>query len=268
MSSTSEPGPPCFVVSAGRSGSMMLARVLALHPDVGAFHEPRPWLNAEAYLKWRGRRSSKDIHAVLRKKRDDLIEQVEANRLTYVESSHFLSHLIPELAERYDARFVHLFRSGRDFVRSGLDRNWYRRKTFRARIDTWLRRTTGLEVGNSFCDHRLAPPRLGSRLARIAWLWAEINGCILQGFERLPAARTMAVRLEDFGRSSLLELLAFLSVEAENSVVDEMLRLAAREPNRTKDPSAPPPEEWSEEAEEAFRRLAGPMMAKLGYAID
>lgn len=103
----------------------MLARVLALHPELGAFHEPKPWLNTEGYLRWSGRKDSEYVHFRLGQKRDDLIEQVDANGLRYIESSHFISHFIPDLRDRYDARFIHLYRDGRDFLRSGLERDWY-----------------------------------------------------------------------------------------------------------------------------------------------
>jgi hypothetical protein len=149
---------PCFIVSTGRCGSKMLARVLALHPQIGAFHEPKPWLNTEAYLRWSGRRNSHYAHARLQLKRDDLIRQVEANDLQYVESSHFLSQLIPELRARYNARFIHLYRDGRDFVRSGLERPWYQRRGRLEWLRTFLRRAPGLDIGNSFIDHRLDPP--------------------------------------------------------------------------------------------------------------
>ena len=56
-----EPKPPTFVVSAGRSGSMMLAKVLGLHPEICFFHEPLPQLNTEAYAKWNGRITNERI---------------------------------------------------------------------------------------------------------------------------------------------------------------------------------------------------------------
>ena len=50
-----EPKPTIFVLSTGRSGSMMLAKVLGLHSEICSFHEPLPQLNTEAYAKWNGR---------------------------------------------------------------------------------------------------------------------------------------------------------------------------------------------------------------------
>lgn len=256
---------PSFVVSTGRCGSKMLARVLALHPEIRACHEPRPWLNTEAYLRWSGRKDSEYAHARLGQKRDDLVRQIDANGLHYVESSHFLSHLIPELRDRYDARFVHLYRDGRDFVRSGLEREWYRGG---ALAPVWgaVRRTTGLEVGDSFVDHRLdPPPRYDSRFERIAWLWAEINGEILDHLESVPDEDRTELRLEAFGADTIRELLGWLGHPAEDRLVGEMAMMGAKKPNRTEDREIPPPEEWTEARTRGFYEIAGDMMHRLGY---
>lgn len=256
---------PCFIVSTGRCGSKMLARVLALHPEIGAFHEPKPWLNTEAYLRWSGRKSSGYADARLEQKRDDLIEQVDANGLWYIESSHFLSHLIPELRDRYSARFVHLYRDGRDFVRSGMQRAWYCGRTL-APVRSAIRRMTGLEVGNSFVDHRLDPPsRYDSRFERIAWLWAEINSEILDHLEGVPDEDWREVRLEAFGEDTIRGLLRWLGHPAEDRLVDEMREMGTEKPNRTEDRQVSPPEEWSGVRTNRFRTIAGDMMRRLGY---
>lgn len=210
-----DPSPdlrPCFIVSTGRCGSKMLARVLALHPQLGAFHEPKPWLNTEAYLRWSGRKDPEYAHARLEQKRDDLIEQVDANGLRYIESSHFLSHVIPDLRDRYDARFIHLYRDGRDFVRSGLERDWYPVGAF-ARTRGTIRRMTGLKVGDSFADHRLDPPSSearskrprgsGGRLtARSCGTWSASRTRITRRFGLRPSEWTPSGRC--FSSSNIL----------------------------------------------------------------
>lgn len=258
---------PCFVVSTGRCGSQMIARVLDLHPEIGAFHEPRPLLNTTGYLRWSGHRGADYVQSRLGRKRDRLLRDLDADGLMYLESSHFLSHLVPELRKRYDARFVHLYRDGRDFARSGLERGWYEAGGVLHRVVTWIRRATGLQVGDSYTDHRLDPPRsLDGRLERVAWLWAEVNGVILAQLRRLPSEDVISVRLEDFGAEMIRRLLAFLGRDAPAWLVAEMEALAAIRPNRTEDRRVPPPEKWSEEQVQRFWRVAGEMMERLGYS--
>ena len=263
---------PVFIVSTGRAGSNMFARALARHAKLFAVHEPVPHLNAEAYARWRGTHSREHILLRLKAKRSNLIEQAGWNGLLYVESSHYCSHLIRELHELYGARFIYLYRDGRDFVRSGLERDrWYGdaplgRKQVREWAKRWLRHRYLLDIGFSCDDHKLKPPRsLRSRMEKITWLWVEVNRTILESFEDLPATVTMAVRLEDFGRDVLRDILAFLGVEAALAVVDDMLIVGEKKPNRTKNRSIPVFEKWSQQETEQFFDLAGPMLSRLGY---
>jgi len=163
--------PPVFVVSTGRVGSTMLAQALAIHPDLLTFHEPQPHLNVEAFRAWEDSISTDRLHERIEEKRSSFVEQAGWNRCTYVESSHYGAHLVQELHELYGARFVHLHRDGRAFVRSGLERDWWYPESYgdvfhRSTLGgMWehevlrrLRRRGLLDVGFSWNDHRLNPP--------------------------------------------------------------------------------------------------------------
>lgn len=257
-----------FIVSTGRSGSKMLARVLALHPELCSLHEPPPLLNTEAYLRWAGRKGSDWISHRLTSRRDRLISEVSANGFLYVESSHFLSHLIPDLLERYDSRFVHLHRDGRHFVQSGLLREWYNEGNWKVRLKDALRRRTGIDIGNNYRDHRLPPPKhIRTRFDAITWLWAEVNSQILLHFEAIPEERKMSMKLEHIGEETLQSLMGFIGVSAHPETVRRMSRLAASRPNRTLHP-VEPPEAWDEFKCSRFHDIAGGVMTALGYRSE
>lgn len=244
----------------------MIATVLDLHPDIAAHHEPKPRLNTEAYLRWSGEKSSGYVHGRLARKRDDLIMDTDDRGRIYVESSHFLSHLIPELRERYGARFVHLYRDGRHFVRSGLERLWYKDAGVKRTLSTWLRRRTGLPFGIASRDHRLdPPPEMATRFEKTAWLWTEINRVILDALDDVPDVDMMAVKLEAFGPDAIRQLQTFLGLDADSDLLGQMRERARRRPNRTEDRVVPPPEEWEPSAVERFWGIAGKMMKELGY---
>lgn len=243
----------------------MLAKVLGLHPEVLALHEPQPLLNKEAFFAWSGSRDSVEISQRVSGKRSPLIAQVvEDNHLFYVESSNFLSHLIPELDELFEPNFIHLYRNGRDFVLSGLSRTWYQPVDASTRIATYLRRNFALDVGNSFIDHRLKPPKdCGSRLQKCAWLWAEINRVILNELATIPEDRRFELRLEDFGEDVLREVLGFIGVDASSNLLREMLTIASERPNAT--PQSRVRTTWGEVEEQSFDAIAGSVMHQLGY---
>jgi hypothetical protein len=260
---------PVFVVSTGRAGSKMLSDVLALHPAACAFHEPLPQLNAEAFAKWRGRTRNDRIEARVAMKRRRVIEQISGNGVLYVESSHFCSHLIPELDRLFAPRFVHLIRNGRDVVKSGLRLGWYAAgevEASRQRVATLMRRSLLIDLGTPGIDHRLTPPRpFQHRLDKIAWLWSEINGVILRDLEEIDHERKHVLKIEDFGPDTMAGLLSFLGFEAPTDLLDRMMEVADHKPNRSpiSDLAA---EDWDAEQERRFLRIAGPMMERLGYS--
>lgn len=249
----------------------MLARVLATHPRLLALHEPAPYLNAEAFAHWAGTHSEQRVRRRVRWKRSRRIAAAGRNGLLYVESSHFMSHLIPQLRALFGARFVHLHRNGRAFVRSGSARScWYPaepkggiRERLKSRVRRFFRRRYLVNVGSSWEDHRLIPPsHLQSRHARICWLWAEINRVILRDLEPLPASDTFTLPVEDLAEGSLDRLLKFIGVDAGASLLRRMMAIAERRPNKSDQNRT---DEWSEWEHAEFEAIAGSMMNRLGY---
>ena len=262
--------PPIFVVSTGRSGSMMLARVLAQLDGVLALHEPKPHLTTEGYLHWKGRLTNEEAKKRIRAKRTSLIEQVASNGISYLESSHYCSHFIPELHEMYNARFVHLYRDGRAFVRSGLARDtWYGDETIGDQIKTWLRRSTIKPIGRHWIDHRLEPPKsLKTRVEKLSWLWVEINEIILQNLQQLPVNQYFSLRLEDVDTQNIKSLCSFLGFDGvKDETINQMLHVASQRPNNSKSRNREKPP-WTEENEQQFSRIAIATMKKLGYPTE
>jgi hypothetical protein len=261
---------PVFVVSTGRSGSQMIAQVLGQHPMICALHEPRPLLNTLAYAKWRGLKDDNKIRANLQTSRADLIQQVKTNHFLYVESSHFLSHLIPELYELFGGKFVHLHRNGVDFVKSGLRRTWYRRPSAQEAVKTLIRRRLILELGDTYRDHRLTPPlRYRSRIAKITWLWVEINTVILEAMEGLPSDRKLSLSLESVSEETIGSLLEFVEAPIDHREMAGIMGVVNSRPNRTtRTAAAPYSEEWSRDDYDTFFDIASTMMRKLNYSTE
>ena len=278
---TTDNSRPVFIVSTGRAGSMMMAKVLAMHQDLLVLHEPLPHLNVEAFSHWKGRHQVQRLRKRVKRKRSSLIAQSDWNRCTYVESSHYSAHLIRDLHNLFDARFIHLYRDGRSFVRSGLERGWWYPESYgdvfkrsplggfweREILDR-ARRMLLLDVGFSWSDHRLDPPsRFGGRLEKISWLWAEINRSILNQLADFPDEMYTSLALEEFSEETLESVLDFVGVRTKSSVLHQMMRTARKRPNQTKKQTVPNFDSWSEEDKSTFREIAGPMMRQLGYTL-
>ena len=257
-----EQKPPIFVVSTGRSGSMMLAKVLGLHPEICSFHEPLPQLNTEAYAKWNGRITNERIEKNINRKRKNLIIQIQRNGYNYLESSHFCSHLIPLLVKLFNAKIIHIYRNGYDFVNSGLNRSWYNESGTLQKSLTIIRRLTLWNVGYQILDHRLNPPKkLNSKVEKISWLWSEINRIIIRDLNEIPSDQKLSIKLEEFDESLLKSLSKFINVEFTCDMVERMIYLSKTKPNKTNKKRVL----MNEKEKENFQKIAAPMLKTLGY---
>jgi hypothetical protein len=257
---------PVFVVSSGRVGSMMVARLLEGLPGVAAHHEPRPFLLDLNYRAWRGTLDPEEALRALHARRDAMIEDARRKDLVYFESSHQLTFLVPAIAQAFRPRFVHLIRDGRPFVRSGLARGWFiLPKPARLGMLAVARASTA--VGYPVWEyemHRLWPPRSArSRVARVSWLWAQYNLAIDRGM-RESGAESIRMRLEDFEtapEAAIDRLLTFVGLAPGDRLPELAERCRAR-PNKTERPLD---ERWTDEDEADYQRWAGPAARYFGY---
>jgi hypothetical protein len=129
-----------------------------------------------------------------------------------------------------------------------------------------LRRSFLLDIGHVMDDHRLDPPStLNTRLEKISWLWAKINRSILRQLDSLPSSAYTSIALEDFSPLLVRDLLRFIGVDSDSNLINDMTNMWQRRPNRTKSRSIPPFDEWPDEDQTTFWRIAGDMMDRLGY---
>lgn len=262
---------PIFILSTGRAGSKMLAKTLALHPKLFCLHEPQPHLNPEAYTAWKNTKTEIEINESIKTKRDRLVSQTEDNQLIYCESSLYCSYLIPFLIDLYNPRFLFLYRDGRDFTRSALNKNWYKRDQNTSFIlkyaRQFLRRYFLKDLRGTWDDPKLDPPaQYKSRIEKIAWLWVEVNSMILKDLTRFEADY-YPIKLEEFDKSKIKEILHFLGLDFSSSLLNSMINVSNNKPNKSKNKVHPPFSEWSGLEKKKFTIITSDMMSRLEYNL-
>lgn len=262
---------PFFIVSSGRSGTAMLHKLFSGIDDVEMHHEYAVQITQPLAI-----RRYLDLVDVAETRR--VLAETHGASIRYSEkaywgdSSNKLSWLIPDLATLFpDARFVHLVRDGRKVAGSYLRKLgaecYDDRSTaiFQAFYDDPARHPTPpLEKKYWWPVPRKGSPdaqsfRLFDQFERISWHWAEINRVILDSLGKLPAHRKLFVRLEDLRSSpeTLKELLHFLNLGYR----DAHFALFQRPHNVNR----PEDIQLNDRERDAFDRIAGTMMARLGY---
>lgn len=163
---------PCiFTLSTGRAGTRTLAALLSLSNDTHSYHEPKPLLYGLSQLSYLYDNKScsqscfdfkKEAFLLARKSRLDCALSC---RKGYVETSPQVTFIAPIIHSVIpEAKFVHVIRDPRNFVRSGMRRRWY--------------------VDHPMDDTRVKPPSNSklndewqnwSPYRKIIWLWQETN---------------------------------------------------------------------------------------------
>jgi hypothetical protein len=263
---------PFFVVSSGRSGTAMLHKALSASAGVEMHHEYMVHIvQPLAVRRYMGLADRDEVLRALAACHGAAVHYSEA--AYWGDSSNKLSWLIPELAALLpEAKFVHLVRDGRKVAGSyfhKLGAECYDDRStsiLRAHVENpdanqapppekkywWPLPLAGDPIAKDFARF--------DQFARIAWHWAEINRVILQALAALPPERSHFVRLEELraAPASARSLYKFLSLPYR----DEHFALFARPHNINR-----PEDRLLTEIQRAqFDRIAGAMMAQLGYA--
>lgn len=262
---------PFFIVSSGRSGTAMLHKLLSGIDEVEMHHEYAVQITQPlAIRRYLGLTSEAETRHILAETHGAAIRYSE--KAYWGDSSNKLSWLIPDLAAQFpEAKFIHLVRDGRKVAGS------YFHKLGAECYDD-----RSSQVFQAFYDdpatHPAPPPekkywwpvprrgsadaqtfRLFDQFERISWHWTEINKVILDSLENLPRHRKLFVRLEDLRSSpeTLKGLLHFLNLGYR----DAHFALFQRPHNVNKPQDTP----LTGRERDAFDRIAGTMMSRLGY---
>jgi hypothetical protein len=264
------PAQPFFIVSSGRSGTAMLHKALSAEPGVEMHHEYMVHhIQPLAVKRYLGLIDTTEASRVLAETYGAAIRYSEAS--LWGDSSNKASWLIPELAALFpDAKFVHLIRDGRKVASS------YFHKLADECYDD--RSTAILQA--YYDGKQPAPPpekkywwpvprrddlmslpfRNYQQFQRIGWHWAEVNTLIAKEISKLPAVRTLFVRLEDLCAqpSSVRTLYDFLNLRYR----DEHFAAFARPHNVNR------PEDNLLDAQQLaqFEVIASDVMQRFGYA--
>ena len=216
--------PPVFVLSTGRCGTLTLAHLFKLAPDVRAFHEPLPdlcFLNNWLYQQPVD--DSEIVFLALHFARGFLWDPLSLADKRYVETSNQTTFLAPWLHQLMpQARFLHLVRSPRPFARSATRRGWYT-------VPTATKRKISPRPG--------APAAAGwdarDAFSKNVWYWNEVNRFACDFLNALPPGQGIRLHAEDIfsGQPKALRQLYAL-VDSEPPPLRRIQRVLASKHNQ------------------------------------
>jgi hypothetical protein len=241
---------PYFVLSTGRCGTEWLTELLRLSRYAHVNHRDHPELIRHSRMAYEQYAATPRVFVeIIRATRDEFIAEAYRRGQVYVETNNRITFFAYAIRQAYPkARFIHLVRHPGDFVRSGLNRKWYRGQRH--------------DIG------RIVKPdpawQTMSDVEKIAWLWNQTNHYIEGFLAELPRQDTMQVKAEAmFSDPAVgMDLLRFIGVSDISPKT--VRRMLSRRINRQRQWAVDPYREWPEEHKAQIRREAV-LAGRYGY---
>lgn len=245
---------PCFVLSTGRAGTLLLTQLLQVSPHIRVAHQPQPELIRASKIAYEQIANSPKIFLeTFKSAREELVLEATSREQQYIETNNRITFFAPIIRDVFpNAVFIHLVRHPGSFVRSGIRRNWYSDQHAHdiGRISP--------QVG----EMKDRWPKL-SQIEKIGWLWNETNQFIENVREQIPTSHFLFVKAELlFKDISITEkIYEFLEIDCP---MRARLQKNLKPVNVQKKGEYPPYREWPEKDREMLKGVA-PLMEKYGY---
>jgi hypothetical protein len=253
---------PIFVLSTGRVGSKTLAALASLSAHIRALHEPSPrlyHLSQLAYTDYDPHANHRLFKEAFLTSRRELLSASASRRKTYMETSPqvtFLAAIIQDAVA--GAKFIHLIRDPKAFVRSGMRRRWY---SGHAMDDLRIRPLAG-----AYGHRRWST---WSAFEKNAWVWAETNRWIGAFMANLPLENRLLLKSEDlFGANvgALDDFYRFIGVKTPpDGLINTILK---QKLNAQRSGQFPDPAGWTDQMLAELQSIAGPIMAEFDYELE
>ena len=244
-----------FVLSSGRCGTLTLANMLNTADNARVWHHPKPYLIKETLLAYWGKLNKS---RTFWKARSSVVQSCWADGLIHGEADHNMTPFCDMLAgELPMAKFLVLVRDPREFIRSGMRRNYYRGH------DWDVGRLRPEEHSPDYPSWIAMEP-----FAKICWLWAQTYTYIQQTVELIPDGRVLLIRFEDLVSSTEKAREIFDFLELKGFSAQRIKELLVLRLNEQKGIDFPKFKDWPDAWNQILRRHCGAVAGTYGYALD
>jgi hypothetical protein len=244
-----------FVLSSGRCGTMTLAHILDTAPNANVWHHPQPDPIKEALLAWW---MDIDRRRCFWKSRASVINNSWAMGQIHGETDLLMTPFCDVIAEEIpDAKFIVLVRDPRDFVRSGMRRNYYQNHSWDFGRLRPKQNTAEFEKWQSM-----------DQFEKICWLWATTYQTIQYRIRSIDKDNLIYLRFEDLihDPKKIVSVFKFLGLEGFDEV--NINTLLSKKMNQQRSGDYPRKEEWPENLHKILWKHCGRLAESFGYEYD
>lgn len=249
---------PCFVLSTGRAGTLLLHRLLLLSSNGYSVHQPRPELIRASKRAYEEIEKAPEIFKeTFKSAREELVFEASVRDKVFIETNNRITFFGPIVQEVFpNSVFLHLVRHPGDFVRSGIRRNWYS-----GEHDHDLGRIVPIsgEIKNVW--------KQSSIIQKIGWLWNETNQFIENFTATVDPQNIFFVKAEElFSQAKITEqIYNFFLLDGFNAA--KIKKVIKKPVNIQKKGHYSEFQNWPEKDKQELQQIT-PLGNKYGYWVE
>ncbi len=257
-----------FCLSTGRTGTMTLARLLSLSPDINANHEPDPRLIYTSIIAQQelGGLTTPEKHQIDKWRliclaaRDDYVFRSNQNGKIYAEMNNYLTYLSWGLKAAFPgSKFVHIYRNPYDFIISGVNRGYFKKESKLGNYKGPTPRDKYFQQWNELSD-----------IEKCAWLWSSVNEDAIRFRTNINPNDIIVLKFEntitsDDSYENIYNLFEFLDAQPPSQ--QEVHYILEKKLNRQHSKSIDNTKSISKSDLKKINRIIQPTAEKLGYNL-
>lgn len=250
---------PIFFLSTGRTGTKWFANILAHNKNLLVFHAPKPDLSVQSAFAYKVLKESNfkpdvkletAIKEIFLAGREENLRYAYKTKKRYVETNNYITFFAPIIAKVFpDSIFIHLHRHPGEFVRSGLNRDYY------SDTDKDIQRRI-VSSENTWHNY--------SQIEKISWLWNETNSFIEHFKNQIDSKRVYTFKFENLKEDELKKLFHFLNITISSTLLRKKIHVKVNVQKKIKVKEFI---EWEKKDKERIKLISKSLMEKYNYEI-
>lgn len=251
---------PVFFLSTGRCGTKWFSELLLKDPKLAVFHDPLPSLAIQGKFSWEQVKKydfnipdepNKALSEIYLAAREQHFRYTAKTGKRYIETNNYITFFAPVLAKIFpDARFVHLVRHPKGFIRSGLDRSYYADNNVND-----VKRI--IDNGNKNWEDL-------SRYGKTAWLWNETNEFIEKFGRSVSPDNFIVFPFDLTDISGVKKVLDFMHVDIPDKKIKSLLKVKKNAQNNRIHPLY---DQWEDQYKEEVRSICKGQAEKYNFSF-
>ncbi len=246
-----------FIVSTGRTGTKFFAEFFNLFPHILALHEPKPdFLKVAVKYAQNKIDFNKAVKIIERNRRIFYKDIKRQNCNIYIESNNRFFSLLKPLKKAFpEAKIIYIVRDGRNYVSSGMSRQWYKPQD----------KQTRLRADMFYDDKFYNKWKKMSRLEKIAWRWQKKDSFIYNDFKDIDDA--IKIKFEEIfntqKKDGIYKINRFIGIDDE--ITKKYLNLFGDKKININKKKYPKWQKWDKKDKINFDKIAAKNMKKHNY---